>query len=404
MILPEAVRKLDIPKMVKITQLFPDDHLEDTAAAVRDAAAPFAAEMKEGASVAVLVGSRGIRDIDLIVKTVVEILLQAGLKPFIVPAMGSHGGGTSEGQERILRDYGITAETMGVPINSAMETEIIGQTPDGIQVHFSKPALAADYVIPVCRVKPHTDFSGPIESGLCKMLTIGGGKHNGCSTIHRQGFPALAHLIPDAARVILDTVNVPFGLAIIENTFDKTHTVESVPGGDILTREPELLKLAKSLMPRIRFDDIDVLIVSRIGKDISGTGMDPNITGRDSYGQIPGAVPRIKRIIIEDLTEGAHGNAIGFGAADFILRSAFDKIDLAATYTNGMASGNPEGAKIPVICESEEEAVRAAIQTCAGTDISNVKIVKIIDTLHLSEIEVSENMLELCSDEKAFCL
>ena len=143
------------------------------------------------------------------------------------------------------------------------------------------------------------------------------------------------------------------------------------------------------------FDDIDVLIVSRIGKDISGTGMDPNITGRDSYGQIPGAVPRVKRIIIEDLTEGAHGNAIGFGAADFILREAFDKIDLAATYTNGMASGNPEGAKIPVICESEEEAVRAAIQTCAGTDINNAKIVKIIDTLHLSEIEISENMLEL---------
>ena len=200
MILPEAVRKLQLPKMVKIPQNFPDDHLEDTAAAVRKAAAPFVAEMNAGASVAVLAGSRGIRDIDLIVRTVVEVLLQAGLEPFIIPAMGSHGGGTSEGQEQILRDYGITAETMGVPINSSMETEIVGETSDGIEVHFSRPALEADFVVPIGRVKPHTDFSGRIESGLCKMLAIGGGKHNGCSRLHREGFPALEHTVPDSAE------------------------------------------------------------------------------------------------------------------------------------------------------------------------------------------------------------
>lgn len=402
MILPEAVRKLKLPEMVKIEQFFPDDHLENTAEAVRREAAAFASGMDAGRSAAVLVGSRGVRDIDIIAKAVVDTLAEAGVKPFIIPAMGSHGGGTSEGQERILRDYGITEESIGVPINSSMETEIIGKTPDGIDVHFSRPALEADYVIPIGRVKPHTDFAGPIESGLCKMLVIGGGKHSGCSTIHRQGFPALAHLIPDAAGVIINRVRIPFGLAVIENAFDKTHTVEAVPGHEILTREPELLKLAKSLMPRIKFDDIDVLIVGQIGKDISGTGMDTNITGRDSYGQIPGAAPRVKRIIIEDLTEGAHGNAIGFGAADFILRSAFEKVDLSMTYTNGMASGNPEGAKIPVICETEEEAIRAAIQTSAGIDITSPKIVKIKDTLHLSEIEVSANMLELCTDEKEF--
>lgn len=404
MILPETIRNITLPEMVRIRQYFAEDSLEDTEAAVKAEARAFASSMDAGRTAAVLVGSRGIRDIDRIVKAVVDVLLEAGVKPFIVPAMGSHGGGKSEGQVQILRDYGITEESMGVPIDASMETEIVGQTPDGIKVHFSKAALAADYVIPVCRVKPHTDFTGPIESGLCKMLVIGGGKHNGCATIHRQGFPALAHLIPDAARVILDAANVPFGLAVIENAFDQTHTVEAVAGRDILTREPELLKLARRLMPRIKFDDIDVLIVERIGKDISGTGMDPNITGRDSYGQIPGAVPRVKRIIIEDLTEGAHGNAIGFGSADFILRGAFEKIDLAATYTNGMASGNPEGAKIPVICESEEEAIRAAIQTCAGTDIHDPKIVRIKDTLHLAEIEVSANMLELCRDEKEFLI
>ncbi len=402
--LPEAVRNLKLPEMVKIGQNFPDVHLEDTAAAVREQVASFAEAMEEGASAAVLVGSRGITDIDLIAKTVIETLKEAGVRPFIVPAMGSHGGGTSEGQEEVLRGYGITEDTMGVPINSSMETEIIGETADGLEVHFSKPALQADYVIPVGRVKPHTDFSGKVESGLCKMLAIGGGKHNGCSRIHREGFPALEHTVPDVAEVIISKVNIPFGLAIIENAFEKTHTVEAVPGDAIMTREPELLKLAKSLMPRIKFDDIDVLIIERIGKDISGTGMDTNIIARDSFGPLPGAVPRIQRIIIEDLTEGAHGNAIGFGMADFILRSALDKIDFNATYTNGIASGNTNGMKIPVIADTEEEAIRAALQTCIGIDINNPHIVKIKDTLHLSEIEVSENMLSLCSDEVEFRL
>lgn len=400
--LPEAVRTIKLPEMVKIEQIFPDEHLDDVELSVRNAVLPFAADMDSGCTAAVLAGSRGIRHIDCIVKTVVETLLAAGVRPFIVPAMGSHGGGTSEGQEEILHSYGISEETMGVPIHSSMETEIIGATKDGIEVHFSKAAMEADYVIPVCRVKPHTDFNGPIESGICKMLAIGGGKHNGCSRLHREGFPALAHIIPDAAAAIIDRVEIPFALAIVENAFDKTHTVEAVPGHNILKREPELLTLARSLMPRIKFDDVDVLIVGQIGKDISGTGMDPNIIGRDSYGPIPGAVPRIKRIIIEDLTEGAHGNAIGFGMADFILRNAYEKVDLDITYTNGMASSNPEGARIPVIAETEEEALRAAIQTAHQTDINDPKVVKIKDTLHLSEIEISTNMLELCTDDKEF--
>ncbi len=402
--LPESVRNIKLPKMVRVKQIFADEHLEDTAAAVRQTAVPFAAEMKAGSTAAVLVGSRGITDIDLIAKTVIEVLKEAGVKPFIIPAMGSHGGGTSEGQEEILRDYGITEETMGVPINSSMETEIIGETDDGIEVHFSKPAVEADYVVPIGRVKPHTDFTGVVESGLCKMLAIGGGKHNGCSRIHREGFPALEHTVPDCAGVIIGRVDIPFGLAVIENAFEKTHTVEAVRGQDFLTREPELLKLAKSLMPRIKFDDIDILIVEQIGKNISGTGMDTNIIARDSFGPLPGAVPRIQRIIIEDLTEGAHGNAIGFGMADFILRSALDKIDFNATYTNGIASGNTNGMKIPVIADTEEEAVRAALQTCIGIDINNPRIVKIKDTLHLSEIEVSENMLAMCSDDSEFII
>ena len=393
MILPEEVRKIKLPQMVPVTQRFDDSHIEDIPGEVRNTAAPFAEQMEGGSTAAILVGSRGISNIDRIVKALIDTLIEAGLQPFIVPAMGSHGGGTPEGQTEVLSSYGITEATMGVSIKASMQTDALGKTPGGIEVHFSEAALSADYVIPVGRVKPHTDFSGRIESGLCKMLAIGGGKHNGCSRLHREGFAALSHIIPEAAEVILEKVNVPFGLAIIENAYEKTHTVEAVPGNRILSREPALLELAKSLMPRIQYDEIDVLIIEQIGKNISGTGMDPNITGRDSYGHIPGALPMVKRIIIKDLSEGSHGNAIGLGMGDFILKAALDKIDFSATYTNGIASGNPEGIRIPVVVDTEENAIRAALQTCHGTDIHNPKIVRIKDTLHLSEIEVSENML-----------
>lgn len=393
MILPEEVRKIKLPQMVPVTQRFDDSHIEDISGEARNTAVPFAEQMEDGSTAAILVGSRGISNIDRIVKALIDTLIEAGLQPFIVPAMGSHGGGTPEGQTEVLSSYGITEETMGVSIKASMQTDVLGKTPGGIEVHFSEAALSADYVIPVGRVKPHTDFSGRIESGLCKMLAIGGGKHNGCSRLHREGFAALSHIIPEAAEVILEKVNVPFGLAIIENAYEKTHTVEAVPGDRILSREPALLELAKSLMPRIQYDEIDVLIIEQIGKNISGTGMDPNITGRDSYGHIPGALPMVKRIIIKDLSEGSHGNAIGLGMGDFILKAALDKIDFNATYTNGIASGNPEGIRIPVVVDTEENAIRAALQTCHGTDIHNPKIVRIKDTLHLSEIEVSENML-----------
>ncbi len=393
MILPEEVRKIKLPQMVPVTQRFDDSHIEDIPGEVRNTAVPFAEQMESGSTAAILVGSRGISNIDRIVKALIDTLVEAGIQPFIVPAMGSHGGGTPEGQTGVLGSYGITEATMGVSIKASMQTDVLGKTPGGIEVHFSEAALSADYVIPVGRVKPHTDFSGRIESGLCKMLAIGGGKHNGCSRLHREGFAALSHIIPEAAEVILEKVNVPFGLAIIENAYEKTHTVEAVPGNRILSREPALLELAKSLMPRIQYDEIDVLIIEQIGKNISGTGMDPNITGRDSYGHVPGALPMVKRIIIKDLSEGSHGNAIGLGMGDFILKAALDKIDFSATYTNGIASGNPEGIRIPVVVGTEENAIRAALQTCHGTDIHNPKIVRIKDTLHLSEIEVSENML-----------
>ena len=400
--LPEAVRNIELPEMVTVRQIFPDDHIMDIPEAVREQILPFAQKLRPGSAVALLTGSRGIADIDVIVKAAVDTLTEAGMSPFIIPAMGSHGGGTPEGQLQILEGYGITEKTMGVPINASMDTVIVGKTRDGVDVHFSKPALEADYAVPIGRVKAHTDFSGPIESGLCKMLAIGGGKHNGCSCLHREGFEAFAELIPEAARVILENVSVPFGLAIIENAHEKTHTLEAVAAENFLTREPELLELSKSIMARIQFDKVDVLIVEQIGKDISGTGMDPNVIGRDCFGPLHDVRPQIGRIIIEDVTEESHYNGLGCGMADFILRDAFEKMDLSAMYTNSIASCNPNGSKIPIILDNEEEAIRAALQTCIGIDLKDPRIVKIKDTLHLTEIQVSSNMLPLCSDPDRF--
>ncbi|MDO4869366.1 MAG: lactate racemase domain-containing protein [Bacillota bacterium] len=404
MLLPEAVRAIDLPTMIPVRQIFPDEHIPVPyiPAAVRNEIMPLVKDFPSGSSVAILTGSRGIANIDIIIKALADILVQAEMDPFIIPAMGSHGGGTAEGQLEVLRSYGITETTMGIRIDPAMDTVVLGQTAGGVDVHFSKAAMQADYIIPVGRVKAHTDFSGPIESGLCKMLAIGGGKHNGCSRLHREGFGAFAELIPAAAEVILKTAPVPFGLAIIENAHENTYTLEAVAAADFLRREPELLKLSKDLMARIQFDEVDILIVQEIGKNISGTGMDPNVIGRDCFGPLPDVKPQIQRIIIEGITPESHYNALGCGMGDFILREAFETIDFSTMYTNSVASCNPNGSKIPIIVGSEDEAIRAALQTCWNIDITNPKIVKIKDTLHLTEIQVSENMLPLCADQSKF--
>ena len=405
-ILPESSKDIILPRLVPVKQYFPDEHLEDIPSAI---ASEFARDeirnsLQPGKTAAVLVGSRGICSIDTIVKNVIDQLRKLNIQPFIVPAMGSHGGGEAEEQKRIIERYGITEEKMGVPIRSSMETVIIDYLQPDFPVHADKIASQADYIIPINRVKAHTAFDGEIESGLCKMLSIGIGNHNGCSRIHQVGFPNFPNYLPKIAEIVMRHFCVPFGIAIVENAHENIHTIRALPGSHLMEEEKELLRLSKSLMPKLCFDHIDVLIVEQLGKDISGDGMDPNITGRLA-GQPTSPYytgPTIKRIIIDRLSEGTHGNAVGIGCADFITREIFDNIDYMSTYANLIACCVPENAKIPMVFDTEEEALKAAAITCHGVKENEITVVKIQDTLHLADIQVSENLLPYCKNNPNF--
>ena len=396
-ILSEEARSIALPRMFRVRQMFDAPRVADPAAAVAgELARPgIRALVRPGARVAVAVGSRGIRGIDRIVRAAVDGLKAAGAAPFIVPAMGSHGGATAEGQRDLIGRYGVTEQAMGVPVMSSMATTVIAETAGGVPIHFSSEALAADLVVPIARVKPHTDFRGRVESGLCKMLAIGLAKHAGCSRLHREGFPRFAELLPEVASRVLERANVGFGIAIVENACDETAHVEAVPAADFLRRDAELLVMAKRLMARIMLPSIDVLVVQEIGKDVSGAGMDPNIMGRTVKGPLAGYDgPEIKRIVVLGLTEATHGNAIGIGAADYTLEAVVDEIDREATYANSIAAGYPESGRIPIALADEAEAIRASLGFTPGVDLARPRVVRIRNTLDLRTIEVSEALLD----------
>lgn len=404
-ILPEETKNIKLPKMISVEQLFPDEKIADVyeEASMQLAGKDIGSLIKEGERVAILVGSRGISGLKEVVKATVDRLKQIGAEPFIVPAMGSHGGGIAEEQRRIVEGFGVTEEYLGVPIMASMDTVIIGETEGGVPVHIDKIASEANHIVPIARIKQHTDFDGPIESGLCKMLSIGIGKHNGCSTLHKEGFVNFHKLIPEVGSIVIEKKSVPFGMAIIENAHENVHKVQPVYGRDILEEEPKLLALSKSLMPRLCFDHIDVLIVEQIGKDITGAGMDPNITGRSSLGKskyFEG--PTITRIVALGLSEGTHHNANGVGYADFITKSLYDDIDFVSTYTNGIAAGSPSACNIPVFLDTEEQALLAALHTCPRVDPDKAKVVRIKDTLHLVNIQISESLVEQCKRDSRF--
>lgn len=405
-ILPEAAKHISLPRMIHVTQNFPDEKVEDAAAeTLKKLEQEPAARLKPGTTAAILVGSRGICSLSDVVKTTIDYLIAHDVKPFIVPAMGSHGGGVAAEQRKIIEGYGVTEEAMGVPIRANMETIVIGETAEGIPVNIDYEASKADYIIPIVRIKAHTDFDGPIESGYCKMLTIGLGKHNGCARVHKEGFQNFPVVIPSVASVVLEKRNIPFGVAIIENAHEHVHSIHVTPGKDFLEKEPDLLRLSKSLMPRLCFPHIDVLVVEQIGKDVTGTGMDPNITGRSSQGISPYFNgPTITNIVALSLTEGTHHNANGVGYADFITKKLYEDIDLTSTYANGIAAAAVGACKIPVTLDSEEEALIAAIHTCPKIDPNQAKVVRIRDTLHLVDIQVSESLLPYCASQECFTI
>lgn len=386
-----------LPRMVHVRQKFDRPRLASvTATVVEQFKRPeVRAKVKPGMTIAVGCGSRGINNIAECTKQVIAELKALGAKPFIFPAMGSHGGATAEGQREVLEGYGITEATMGCPVHSQMDVVELGKLDSGMPVYMDKLAAAADGVVLICRVKPHTNFRAPIESGIVKMMTIGMGKIIGATTLHTDGMDAFGELLPNAARLIMAKKNFLIGVAMVENAADETAIIEAVPGEQVFDREPVLQAKAKSLMARLQFDEIDVLVVEKIGKNISGSGMDPNITGRNCRFTEWDMKPLVKKIAILGLTPETHGNATGLGLADVITMRLYRDIDIAKTYANVITSTYLDGAGIPIIMNTDQEAIQLAVKTVVRVKPQDTKIVRVANTLEIMDIHVSEPLLPL---------
>lgn len=393
----QLLQKTDVPRMAQVKYRIKkgDITAEQIPGLIRELLEKqqLLERIEAGKTVALTCGSREICNIDVILRSVIGLLKEKGAQPFIFPAMGSHGGANAQGQREILAGYGITEETMGVPIKATMDTVVLGKTAKGLEVHFDKYAYEADYVIPINRVKPHTDFRGKIESGLMKMLTIGCGKQHGANICHTLGFPMMAENVTEIARVILEHCRIPFGIAIVEDAFHGTYKIAAVPGERIEEEEEKLLLEAKTLIPGIPFEKVDVLVLDEIGKDVSGAGMDPNVTGRSSM--MGRWKPFIERIVILDLTEKSHHNGCGIGGADITTQRFFEKMDFPTSYPNGITSHDPSSMRIPPVMPNDVCAVKMALQTCMENEHgAGYRMVWMKNTLHVASFYISEALLE----------
>ncbi|MBO0778425.1 MAG: DUF2088 domain-containing protein [Ktedonobacteraceae bacterium] len=388
-----------LPDLVLLRQRFARPRLHDVGGAVTAAldATEIASGLPTGARIAIAVGSRGVAEIATIVRALVAALRRAGAEPFIVPAMGSHGGATPEGQAEVLRSLGVTEEFTGAAIVSALEVDRLGELPNGLPVHIDRVANAADGIIVVNRVKPHTDFSAPIESGLSKMTAIGLGKHAGAITIHSWGVEGLSRQIPEVAKFVVAHTKILCGVAVIENAYDEVADVVIVPPSGIGNeQERELTEQARSMMASLPWEDLDVLVIDKLGKNISGAGMDTNIIGRIRIADQKSTAARITNIAVLDVTDESHGNAIGLGLADFTTARLAEKLDLQALYINCLTAGviAMNSAKIPLTLATDREAVAAAIRCAGRPDFAQVRLARIENTLRLEYILASRNSLE----------
>ncbi|HJC46524.1 MAG TPA: nickel-dependent lactate racemase [Candidatus Lachnoclostridium pullistercoris] len=393
----ELLRDTKIPKMFRARQIFSREMIrpEEIPAAVHREMEKenIGSRIRPGMSVAVTAGSRGIRNVDIITKAVVDEVKARGASPFIVPAMGSHGGATEEGQLAMLAGYGITPESMGCPIRSSMEVVELGYSERGRRVVLDKNAYEADGIIISCRLKPHNAFRGPYESGPCKMMTVGLGKQVGASIVHGDGMDVIAQNIPTMAKVVLEKANILFAIPCIENAYDETCRIEAIPAENILEREPELLKYAFSNMPRLIVGEADVLVVDEVGKNYSGTGVDPNITGTFSTPYASGGL-KVQRTCFLNLSKESHGNALGCGLASAITRKIFDDMDIEQMYPNCITSTVLASARIPCVVSTDKEAVQICIKTCNKIDQDHVRVVRIPNSLHIGSIMLSEAYYE----------
>jgi len=388
----ELLDEVELPRMALIEQtILSPEPIGDIREAVR---ASLRSVTLPTGTVAIGVGSRGVARVGEIVAALVAELRAAGAEPFIIPAMGSHGASTAEGQAQVLAHLGVDEERCGAPVRATMEVERVGETERGVQVYMDRNAYAADSVIVVNRIKPHTAFRGDIESGCMKMLAIGLGKRRGAAATHAQGFGEIARNFVDVARVVLAQNRLAFGVGILESADREPYKIVAMPPDSIEREEHELLKQAWQSMPRIPFDEIDVLVIDRIGKDVSGDGADPNVMGRYPTPFATGG-PTVARMVALDLTPGSEGNANGIGLFDVTTQRLVDKTDLAATYLNSLTSRVTDTVRVPMIAGTDKQAISAAARTCAGVEPPDVRIVRIEDTLHLGRMWVSEPLLAL---------
>jgi hypothetical protein len=387
------------PKMLRVLQQFERPRVEDVAANVRAELdrLDLRRVIRPGQSVALTAGSRGIANIPLILRTVAEHLKTLGARPFIVPAMGSHGGGTAEGQRRLLESYGITEEFAGVPIRATMDVVSLGSTAEGYPVVLDRFAGGADHIGVIARIKPHTDYYGPVESGLLKMIMIGLGKHAGARNCHRI---LLEHpfdrVVRSVSRKVRASAPIAFGLGLVENAYEETALIRAVLPQEFEPREEEMLVLAKKWMARLPFRLADFLIVDEIGKDISGSGMDTNVVGRKrGFRNAPqgGGQPEMRKIFVRGLSERTHGNAAGIGMADFTTARLIRAMDYRSTVINCLTAGYPEGADLPVHFETDREVVDAALAIIGTRDPDSARIIHIRNTLFLEQVEISEPCL-----------
>lgn len=396
-VVSELVKDVQIPRMVKIRQTFPRPRLEPEKIpqVVREllTADNVAGAIKSGMSIAIPMGSRGIDNMALIVKSIVDVCLEAGAHPFIVPAMGSHGGATAEGQRAIVEDYGVTEDYIHCPIKSSMETKYIGDTEDGTKVFIDKYAAEADGIIVLGRIKPHTAFRGPYESGIMKMMAIGLGKQYGAKVVHSYHLTQFHWVIPMFGKAIMKHSNVIMGVGVLENPYDETAKIVCMNPQEIIDKEPIYQEESKNLMPRITIGNSDVLVIDYLGKNISGDGMDPNITGAFCIPSMKGNY-EAQKIAALDLTEDSHGNANGMGMSHFITKRFYNKFIPEMTYPNCLTSTVANMAKVPPIMENDREAIQACIKTSTSIGPEGVTVVRIKDTLHLEYMYISENLLE----------
>ena len=394
---------MNYPQMVRLRQAFVSRGVDDICAKVNEEIAKLSVDtiIQPKQSVAVGVGSRGIDNHALILKCLLEELKKIDAEPFIVPAMGSHGGATAEGQTKVLENLGISEATMGVPVCASMDTVQLGVTEFGMPVYFDYTAAKADHIVLLNRIKPHTRFTAPFESGLLKMLAIGFGKKIGAQIYHKNFvFHGFERVVRGVYEVVKQSLPIAFGLGIIENGYQKTADIRAIRGDRFDIEEPELMKLARAWCPQLPFRNVDLLLIDEFGKDISGAGMDTSVTGlkRIFCPEIADQMPRVDKIFVRDLTPASKGNAMGIGLADVTTKRLIERINFTDTYTNAFTGQNLRGAKLPIYLETDRQVLDMILPFFAHTVPEQVKVVWIKNTLQLAEVEVSSVYLDEIGD------